>query len=99
MELPKKKVPATEIKNRLGDYLELVRTKEPVLIERHGKPAVILVNVKDWNQMEMTPGGASSSPWIEGLKRITEKIANNHPEAKPFSAVELIRQIRDEEFS
>lgn len=98
MDLPQRKINATEAKNRLGDYIgEVVRKQEPILIERHGKPAAVVVSAEEWNELEKK-GGKRSTPWIEELKELTERIDRKHPEAKPFSAVDLIRQIRDEEF-
>jgi prevent-host-death family protein len=99
VNLPQKKVRATEIKNRLGDYLgEVIRKKEPLLIEKHGKPAAVVVSADEWRDLEKRGRIRKSTPWIEELRALNEKIARNHPDAKPFSAADLIRQIRDEEF-
>lgn len=98
MNLPKKSVPATEIKNRFGDYLKQVMKKEPLLIERHGKPAAVVVSAEEWQALEKGRERKRSTPWIEELKELTEAIDKKHPEAKPFSAADLIRQIREEEF-
>ena len=99
MELPKKSVAATEIKNRFGDYLgEVVKTRTPLVIERHGNPVAIMVDMEKWKQMQEKKEEPVDTPWIAELKRVTEEIAKNHPEAKKFSASDLIRQIREEEF-
>jgi prevent-host-death family protein len=95
MNLPEKRVNATEIKNRLGDYVgEVMRNQGPILIERHGKPAVVVVSVETWGKMENRE--SREHPWIEAARRLSDEIQRKHPDMKPFSAVELIRQIREE---
>lgn len=97
MNLPKKSVPATEIKNRFGDYLEQVMKKEPLLIERHGKPAAVIVDFEQWKKLKPVEKKERDHPWIEAAQKLAEEIDKKHPQMKRFSAVELIRQIRDEE--
>lgn len=96
MERPKRVIAATEIKNRFGDYLgEVIHKKGPVLIERHGKPAAVIVEFDQWKRLREEKN--ESSPWFESLKELVERIDRNHPDVKPFSAVDLVRQIREEE--
>ena len=95
MLTPKKSIPATEIKNRFGDYLgEVIRRQEPVLVERHGKPVAVLVDFEHWKKMKEEK---EESSWIRELSRTLDKIEKKHPHAKKFSSVDLLRQIRDEE--
>ncbi len=58
MNQPKKTVSATEIKNRFGYYLDwVVKTKEPLLIERHGKPVLVMVEFSHWERLEKSDSG------------------------------------------
>ena len=96
MNLPEKKVTATEIKNRFGDYLgEVVRTRKPLVIERHGKPIAILISLEGW-KIEIEKERPYVHPWVRQHEKLIEQIKKNHPDSKPFSAVELVRQIRRE---
>ena len=96
MNLPKKTVVATEIKNRFGEYLGMVvEGEEPLAIERHGKPVAVVVNIDQWKKLKVVR--EKSTPWFDALKEMVERIDRNHPDAKPFSAVDLIDRIRDEE--
>ncbi len=97
MENSFKSVPATKIKNRFGDYLgEVLRKREPILIERHGKPVAVLVDLAQWDHhtSRKTQVSAFTDPWIEDLKKIHRRMEQNS--SKKFSAVELVRQIREE---
>lgn len=100
MKQEEKTVAATEIKNRFGDYLgEVVHGHQPLMIERHGKTVAVLVGMKEWKRLKEEKLAKKETPWIEACIRLSEKIRKNHPNAKTFSAVELIREIRDEEES
>jgi prevent-host-death family protein len=45
-----KTVTATEIKNRFGSYLELAR-EEPIAVQRPGRPAVVVLSVKEYERL------------------------------------------------
>lgn len=92
------KAAATDVKNRFGDYLgEVVHGSDPLVIEKHGKPVAVLLSYDDWNLLRSLNGGKVKKDWFEALTEFTENFKRRHPNAKPFSAVELIREIRDEE--
>ena len=44
-------ISASEAKNRLGSYIEAALV-EPILIERSGRPAVILLSVKEYERLK-----------------------------------------------
>lgn len=91
-----KSASATEIKNRFGDFLgEVVHGNEPLLIERHGKPVAVIVKFEQWTGREKTR--EVRTPWIDACLKLREEIKKNHPKLKPFSAVQLLRQIREDE--
>ncbi len=95
MEPPQKIVAATELKNRLGNYLsEVIETKVPLLIELHGKPAAVIVDIHQWNRLEKKPEEKVEHPWVTECRELVEKIGRNHPRQTP--AVECLRTVREE---
>ena len=93
-----KTVAATELKNRLGDYLgAVIHGHEPVLIERHGKPVAVLVDYEKWKRLREEKSVKIEDSWIVECRELVERIKKNHPHVKQTSAVELVRQIREEE--
>ncbi len=44
-------VPASEVKNRLGAYIEAAQA-EPVVIERSGRPSVVMVSVAEYERLK-----------------------------------------------
>lgn len=99
MRLPKRSAPATEIKNRFGDYLKKVtHQREPLTIEKNGRPVAVLVDSSQWTRLrEAGEETKHPHPWGVSLEKLLDQIEKNHPDTKPFSAVELVRQIREEE--
>lgn len=47
---PMKTATATEIKNRFGEYLQFA-IREPVLIEKTGKPVAVLLSIDDYERL------------------------------------------------
>lgn len=92
-----KSASATKIKNRFGDYLgEVIYRREPVLIERHGKPVAVIVDFDEWKKLR-NKKEKKEHPWIKRLDELNEEYLKNHPDAKPWSAVDLINEIREDE--
>lgn len=44
-------VAATEVKQRLGQYMENALT-EPVVIEKSGRPSVVMISVAEYERMQ-----------------------------------------------
>jgi prevent-host-death family protein len=98
MKNPRKTIAATEIKNRFGDYLgEVVRRREPLLIERRGKPVAVIVDFECWKTLKPESGLNNEHPWAAAARKLANDIRREKPGLKPFSAVDTIRQIREEE--
>lgn len=47
---PQKTLSAREAKNRFGYLIDLAR-QEPISIEKHGRPVVVVVSVEDYERM------------------------------------------------
>lgn len=86
---------ATDVKNRFGDFLgTVIRKREPLVIERHGKPVAVLVRYEEWAGKRKGP--EKKTPWVDSCERLAQDIARTHP-SRSFSAVDLVRAIREEE--
>lgn len=93
-----RKATATQIKNKFGDYLgEVIYRREPILIERHGQPVAVIVEFEEWKRLKDKKDLQQNS-WIKRIEQLNDELKKNNPHMKPFSAVELINQVRDEEF-
>lgn len=99
--MPKESISATEIKNRFGDYLGTVlKQHEPLLIERHGKPAAVLVDYEKWQAMTEDCLSEKDVPWVHSLEKVIQEIERSRCQqkrkGKKFSAVDLIKKARQE---
>jgi prevent-host-death family protein len=77
-------VAATEVKQRLGQYLESALT-EPVMIEKSGRPAVVMLSVAEYERLRALEDawwGEQAQQAIEGgfagseetLRRLQERL-------------------------
>ena len=85
---------ATMIKNNLGDYLQEAMTKEPVVIERHGKAVAVLVGFEDWQKLQGRKVPKRQA-WFEACEALVQEMQRRNPK-KVTSAVQLIRELREE---
>jgi prevent-host-death family protein len=94
-----KGISATEMKNRFGDYLgSVIHRREPLVIEKHGKPVAVIVDFDQWQKLREEKSLAREKhPWTSQCRRLSDAIRKNHPNAKPFSASRLVHEIREEE--
>jgi prevent-host-death family protein len=58
-----KTAPATEIKNRFGEYLQSA-IREPMFIEKTGKPVAILLSIDDYERLS----ALEDAYWIRKAK-------------------------------
>ena len=49
-QIPSKTLSAREAKNRFGYLIDLAR-QEPVSIEKHGRPVVVVMSIEDYERM------------------------------------------------
>ena len=101
MKNPARSVSATKVKNRFGDYLSgVIRQKEPLLIEKHGKPAAVLVDAEKWGNLLEASAAKPKHPWTEAyedfLKRASRS-ASKKPARKGRTGLDLLRELREEE--
>lgn len=72
-----KTVSATEIKNRLGQYLARVAV-EPVTIEKNGRPAAVLLSFEDYELLQRSDdffwGQAARAAEAEGFLSVEDSL-------------------------
>ena len=86
-------VPATDVKNHFGNYLgEVIFGKEPLGVEKHGRPVAVLVRYEDW-----VGRGRGETPAAQNFLNLVEDLKKNHPKIKYNSSVALMREVREEE--
>lgn len=72
-----KTVSATEIKNRLGQYLARVAV-EPVAIEKNGRPAAVLLSFEEYELLQRSDdafwGRAARAAEAEGFLSVEESL-------------------------
>lgn len=61
-------IPATEIKQRLGQYLENALV-EPVLVEKSGRPSVVIISVSEYERLREL----EDAWWAEKAKKAAKK--------------------------
>ncbi|MBI2346794.1 MAG: type II toxin-antitoxin system Phd/YefM family antitoxin [Deltaproteobacteria bacterium] len=89
-----KTIPATKVKNSFGECLAQVTLgRDPLIVERHGRPIAVLVSYPVWQEVTGEQP-VYRSAWVEMALELSEKIRRRGRPQTP--AVELIRQIRDE---
>lgn len=88
-------ISTTQVQNNFGAYLAQVkRQRQPIFVERHGKPVAVLLGYEAWQELkgEKIP---QRSVWVEAARQFSERVAKNHRKSSP-PAVELIRELREE---
>lgn len=87
-------VSTTEAQNHFGACLKKVlRTAEPVVVQKHGKPVAVILSYREWNALK----GAKTrkkNPLVAACDKLAAKMRKR--QGKQTSAVDLIRQIRKE---
>lgn len=106
MQAQPKTVSATEIKNRFGDCLaEVISSRDPLIVERHGKPLAVLIDYQNWikNSDRIKTGSEKGkTPWTDACRKLAQSIRKRtlkpRRATQPVSCVEIIRQVREEEY-
>lgn len=75
--VPVQTVTATEIKNRLGQYLTRVAV-EPVTIEKNGRPAAVLLSYEEYELLQRSDdffwGQAARAAEAEGFLSVEDSL-------------------------
>lgn len=99
MKKPSSSVSATEAKNKFGDYLScVVRERKPLLIQRHGRPAAVLVDARQWAELVEPGKVAARDPWVVSYQKLMKKLSRRKlkPGKSPSDGLKLLRELREE---
>jgi len=92
-------VTAMQLRQKLGEILDRASAGERIVIERDHRPLAVLVSYEEGMKLAGTDEErrARGLAALERLDRFRERMAREHPEIlEGPSAVEIIRQMRDE---
>lgn len=91
-------VSATEARIRFGELMRrVVESKEPIIVERGGKPYVVVLSIEEYNRLQ---AAQSREAWRETLEEVLQLGARikarrgGHPLIPPPE--EVIRELREE---
>ena len=92
-----RKVSATEARIRFGELMErAVRDREPIVVERGGKPYVVVLSVAEYRRLQAVQQRES---WRDGLEKAIQvgaRIKARRGGQPLTSPDEVIRQAREE---
>lgn len=86
-------ISATEIKNRLGDYLAEALAGQPIFINRHGRRVAVLLNIEDFERLKDSKP-KPDTPLAQACRALASEIKKTHPRQTPSKT--LIKELRNE---
>lgn len=88
-----KAISATEARIHFGELMRhVVECDEPVIVERGGKPEVVVVSIAEYNRLRTQKHGG----WLERADRLRERIHAKLGDRELLPSEEVIRQMREE---
>jgi prevent-host-death family protein len=88
-------VSATEARIRFGELMRwVVEGREPVIVERGGKPYVVVLSVTEYERLQI--GQEEQEPWRELVHRARKQIRAELGGRELPPSEEIIRQMREE---
>ena len=81
-----KTIPAAEAKNRFGELLDAAQ-KDPVMIEKHGRPVAVVISAEDFEQVQAMK--------LERLKALIQEGINSVEAGSVIDGKEAIRMLRE----
>lgn len=86
-------VSATAAKNRLGALVESVgRGEGDVIVEKHGEPAVAIIPIRAYEQLERSRKEERRKNAAETLRRLRAEIQDQNPDLTEELANEIANQ-------
>ncbi len=91
----KRTVSATEARIHFGELMRgVVDTQEPVIVERGGKPQIVIVSIDHYERLRDRSGG--KEPWQERLEETWAQIRREGRGRLDPRPEEVIRDMREE---
>jgi len=91
----KRAVSATEARIHFGELMRrVVESQEPIIVERGGKPHVVVLSVKQYE--DLLAGQQEQEDWRELVQQAREQIRAELGERELPPPEEVLRQMREE---
>lgn len=88
-------VSATEARVHFGEIIrEATESGEPILVERSGKPQVVIVSQETWERM--SNGERVRPKWQVELERFRREVHETHPQLRNVNWDDEIHAMREE---
>ena len=92
-----KTMSATEARIHFGELMRHVtEQKEPVFVERAGKPQVVVISVAEYEQLTTQKVGKKKKKTIDRVLALGKQIHENAGDEPLTPPEEIIRQMREE---
>lgn len=99
----KRVVSATEARIRFGELIRrVVEEREPVLVERGGKPYVVLLSVEEYERLKVLRSKETWRETLEEILRLGSRIKSRRkgkPLTPPEEIIHALREERDIQLS
>jgi prevent-host-death family protein len=88
-------ISATEARVHFGEMMKrVVNEQEPVIVERAGKPQVVVISVAHYERLKAAEQAQTN--WRELVRQAREQIASELSDRELPAAEEMIRRMREE---
>jgi prevent-host-death family protein len=88
-------VTATEARVRFGELMQrVVRTQQPVIVERGGKPQVVVLSIPQYERLRS--GKTKKNEWKELVHLARKMIRSDLGDRELSPPEEIIREMREE---
>ena len=90
-------VSATQARIHFGEIMRhAVERKEPILVERGGRPYVVVLSVEEYNRLQAAQTPPTWEEVLERLRAVRERIHARRRGAPLPPPEEVIREMREE---
>ena len=90
-------VTATEARIRFGELMRwAVESQQPIIVERGGKPHVVVLSVTQYERLKMARQGEGWREALAQAARVRARIATRRDGQPLPPSEEIIRQMREE---
>lgn len=88
-------IAATQAQNQFGSCLkQVIRTGEPLFIEKHGKSVAVLMDYRSWSKLQGEVPDFELK-WIASCEKLHEAVSKRN--TSQSCATHVLKQLREEE--
>ena len=93
----RKTMSATQARVNFGEVMrQVVEQDRPIIVERAGKPQVVILSIDTYEQLVAAQTGDRDELLLEQAKVLRERIRTRLGDANPPTPEEIITQMREE---